>query len=289
MGKIDLSELKKFRNDAKDILSFKKISNYADFAIKSLGPRTEVPATTENKFENKLVWQLWLQGYESSPPLIKTCFESVDRNFQDYKINRLTFESISDYLDLPAHLYDKYNSNKISPAHFSDLVRANLLAEHGGTWIDATVWISSKPRNELFSPMGFFAFSATPVELGGSPYIRYSNWFMSAQKGSRTFKLISLGMGEYWKRNDKLTHYYQFHFMHSYISANDIDSITEHSGTPFISNVPPHYLQYSLNEPFTESKMKFFEDSSSIHKLSHYGVEPQIPSQQYTFFDHLIS
>lgn len=44
-----------------------------------------------------------------------------------------------DYVELPEYIIQRWDKKQISPAHFTDLLRLQLLIKYGGTWIDATV------------------------------------------------------------------------------------------------------------------------------------------------------
>lgn len=286
MEYLSIAELKMAKKSFAELLAYKKVSRFVDLAKKSptnLNLQPNIEPLTENN-----VWQLWLQGFDSLPPIVRACVNSVDRHLEAENLHRLGLADVNDHLDLPGFIFDMLSSNQISSAQFSDIVRAGLLAQHGGTWIDTTVWLSEDPKTALGPKSDFFAFSGTPKVLGGSNFIRYSSWFLSAASGSPTFSLLYNSLIEYWRKNHKLSHYYQFHFMLAYISEIDSQSIDEQKELQFISNVPPHYLQFSLDDEFSQEQMDYFKSVSPIHKLSHYGFSDLDSGHSSTFLQHIL-
>ena len=49
---------------------------------------------------NKTVWMLWLQGWDKSPSISRTCVESWKYYNPDWDIKLLDLESVCDYIDL---------------------------------------------------------------------------------------------------------------------------------------------------------------------------------------------
>ena len=69
----------------------------------------------------------------------------------------VTKENVHDYVDIPAASYQKVESGKLTWANFSDIVRTTLLAQHGGLWLDATVWITRPFSFDDFEGMSFYS------------------------------------------------------------------------------------------------------------------------------------
>ena len=117
------------------------IDKYLDIylpLIRALEPDS-APATAEPE----RLWSIWLQGEESAPPLVKACWRSVRHNCPSHNLVVLDSETVFDYITLPAEIKAKWRSGKISPAHFTDICRVELLYEHGGIWLDATDFVAS--------------------------------------------------------------------------------------------------------------------------------------------------
>lgn len=88
------------------------------------------------------VWVMWWQGFEEAPAIVHACLRSLERHADGRTVIRLDQSNVSQYTDLPASIREAWGAGLITTTHLSDLVRLNLLARHGGLWVDATVYIS---------------------------------------------------------------------------------------------------------------------------------------------------
>ena len=83
----------------------------------------------------------------------------------DKDIIVLTSKNFLEYVSFPGYIIDKYKKGFIENAHFSDLLRLELLNTYGGLWIDSTVLVTDKINdtffdNELFvfKNLSYFSF-----------------------------------------------------------------------------------------------------------------------------------
>ena len=97
---------------------------------KTMIDRGDVPSS--NHVLSDKVWVCWFQGYESAPPLVKACINSMHRVMQEKEIIILTKTNYKQYIELPDYIEEKFEKGKIGMAHFSDLLRISLLAKWGG-------------------------------------------------------------------------------------------------------------------------------------------------------------
>ena len=98
--------------------------------------------TLEKKANQGRIWFCWLQGLEQAPPLVKLCYEALGQKLPDREIVVIDAKNVFDYITLPEEIVEKWKRGIIGPAHFSDLIRLELLVRYGGYWIDATVYLS---------------------------------------------------------------------------------------------------------------------------------------------------
>ncbi|MCQ2377703.1 MAG: capsular polysaccharide synthesis protein [Victivallaceae bacterium] len=124
-------------------------TKYGDLVQKLLrSPSETTPA------EPYRIWVFWGQGEKAMPLLVKACFEKLRKNHPEAVL--VTTENLKDYLDLPPELFEKLSQKKITFAHFSDIVRMNLLAKHGGLWLDATVYVPERLPLETIRSLPVF-------------------------------------------------------------------------------------------------------------------------------------
>lgn len=143
------------------IISTKRKTKYTK-AIEYLKKYTYVlnnieETETSDKFQNK-IWQLWLQGAENMPAIVKKCTESV-KKFHGDNIILLTNENLNNYIQLPTYIVEKYKKGIITNANFSDIIRLSLLSRYGGCWVDSTIYLTDKIPDEILNA-DFFSFKS---------------------------------------------------------------------------------------------------------------------------------
>ena len=98
---------------------------------------------TCNQENSKIIWTLWMQGYENAPELVKSTIDSIRKfaelnNFQFILLEENTIEK---YVVFPKLIKEKMDLGVIDYTKISDILRVSLLAKYGGTWVDATIYI----------------------------------------------------------------------------------------------------------------------------------------------------
>lgn len=220
--------------------------------------------------EEKKVWICWLQGFEAAPKIVKECISSVQRHINDRPIVIVTENNYRNYVTFPAAIQNKIDKGIISRTHMSDLLRLELLTRYGGTWIDATVYITGKCPNYMLDSDLFFFQNLKP---GGSrhPTIM-SNWFISANSGNHVLKLTLEMLYKYWKEHNTLIDYFIFHdFMQIALEAypdewNDV--------IPF-SSATPHILIHKLFDTYDENVWNAVMEQTPVHKLTYKFSDEQ--------------
>src|SRR5574344_239860 len=145
--------------------------------------------------KNKIIWFCWFQGLENAPELVNVCYKSIQKNMPDYEIKVVTSKNYFEYTNFPDFIIKKWKEGVISNAHFSDLLRTNLLINHGGTWIDSTVLMTSKIPNEI-ELSNFFVFRLQKPGSDGRA-TKSSSWFISACKNNSVLLLTQNVLYEY--------------------------------------------------------------------------------------------
>ena len=118
-------------------------SHYVDL-IQLYADRIQPPATLTDDCP---IWVCWLQGEENMPLICKKCVESVRLHRGKHPVYLITMDNYSRYVTIPDYILRKLDKEEISLTHFSDILRANLLADHGGMWIDSTIYVTQDLPN----------------------------------------------------------------------------------------------------------------------------------------------
>lgn len=133
------------RKNKKYIEPYKFLNKYS-YSINNV-----LDKSTENNDDEMPIWQCWLQGTNNMPDLVKICMQSVKKFNPNRKIIILTEENIKDYIKLPDYIIEKYKKGIIPKPQFSDILRLSILKEYGGVWIDATIYLTGKLPEGIFS------------------------------------------------------------------------------------------------------------------------------------------
>lgn len=160
----------------------------------------------ESKYRDK-IWVCWWQGLDQAPEIVQRCIASIRKNAGKYEVVVLDDFNYKQYVHIPKWMEKKKDAGIITKTHFSDFLRLELLAEHGGIWLDATffaknldvakimelpVWSVKRPDyGHLSVACGYFA--------------NYS--FGCNYENRKTFGIIRDYLLEYWKNNSRMVDY----------------------------------------------------------------------------------
>lgn len=223
---------------------------------------SQLPTYKHTHRYSKKVWWCWLQGEDNAPELCKRCLESLRTELKDREIVIITNENYNQYAKLPEYIISKYEKGFITHTHFSDLLRIQILAENGGTWIDSSVYCTKYDKH-LFD-RDLFAYSNY---WRNDDSMKLSSWFITSEVGNPIINTTRDLLFEYWRKNNSLVHYFLLHFCFTLACekyADDWDKV------PTYSNIPPHILQFELAKKYSKERAQEIRDGSSMHKLNQH-------------------
>jgi hypothetical protein len=125
---------------------------------------------------NRVVWMLWLQGFEQAPEIVRFCLHSWKTRNPGWKVVTLDNESLSEYIDSDS--LSVLRGLDINHTKRANLIRLYLISRHGGVWADATGFCVRPLDDWLpeYMGSGFFAFR------NPGPDRILSNWFLASVK-----------------------------------------------------------------------------------------------------------
>lgn len=238
--------------------------------------------------QNKKVylWQLWLQGIENAPEIVKLCMKTVRKFNYDKEYVVLDSSNLSNYIDIPDYIKTKYEKGLISHAHYSDIIRVMLLEKYGGIWMDATIMQTAELPPEIFENSFFVfqdihnfdkddkIFDGVPPELIKKwedlhLYPKLSNWFIYAEPNNRIISLTKQFLLDYWKNEDYAKDYFLFHLWIEYVINHDKDAADIWKKMPPFLSCIPNFVQFSFNDDIDYNKLEEMYALSPIHKLTY--------------------
>lgn len=240
---------------------------------------------------SRYVWVCWLQGIEKAPKLVQVCYKSIQQHLQDRDVVLLTEENISQYVSLPVFIEKKYRDGIITSAHYTDLLRLELLIKYGGTWIDSTVLCtdagsmvqgsSFRVQDCLDADLFFFQ----QLRDGEKRFLGISNWFITSCADNWVLKELRDLLYQYWKDYDCVVHYYIFHFFFGMIMEKHPEVAAK---MPRYGNRVPHYLSRRMGDKYDKAWMKELKEHCCFHKLS-YRLDDKVLKSKGTFYDVIIN
>ena len=161
----------------------------------------------ENLSENDgNIWIFWWQGYDTAPLLVKKCIDSIIKNAGNHPVILITKENWKNYADIPDYIIEKVEKGIITLTHFSDILRMSLVSEHGGLWLDATIFVSRKIPEYCFELPYFSIHYETSTSKIASG--KWTGFCQAGQKNSLIHSFCRDVFFSYWKKYNKLIDYF---------------------------------------------------------------------------------
>ena len=294
--------IKKFYHLILDNIKHKKIEKLLEINsyLENFDYNPESLQNEPPKEDGNYIWQLWLQGENNIPPMVRKCLDSVKKYCPyNYKIIVLDNEKVKKYIEIDKNIEYKYKNKLISNAHYSDYIRTCLLEKYGGIWIDATVLLTGKIPDKILNQQ-FFVFKnpiwyehkKVPSENLFKVFLSIdkesgfygSNWFIVAKNDCLIVKIQKYLLEQYWNKENSLCNYFLYHFFISKtLIKNEIcKNIFENMYS--CSNRATHFLQNMLKEKFCALEFEEIKNTTPIHKLT-YKYKKVIPN---SFLEHIL-
>lgn len=227
------------------------------------------------------IWIYWKQGVENAPELVKKCINSVQKNAKQ-KVILLTEENSNEFIRFPAFILEKLNSGNISAAAFSDLLRFSLLEHYGGTWIDATVYLTG-PLPHYITESELFAFRDSFGLIENHALI--PNWLLHSKPNNKIMTAVRNMSFEYWKNEKHVVDYLFTYIILTIILEQNKEDMT---AIPYVSSEYCRLLMNELGNQFDQEKFDHITSLSSVHKLS-YKLKNDVVNKDGTVYRHLMN
>ena len=236
----------------------------------------------EHKTSNK-IWICWFQGMENAPELVKKCYESVVGNNVDKEVVVITTENMGDYVTFPDFIMEKWKKGIITHTHMTDLLRLELLINHGGMWLDATVLCTGKAPDYFFDSNLFFYQCLKPGRDGHA--VPVSSWLIEAKTHNKILMATRELCYEYWKNQTEMIDYFLFHDFMAIVLDKYED---EWKKVVPRDNATPHELLLRLFDPYDERMWNAIKGQTPFHKLT-YKFSEKEKEVSGTYYKFIVS
>lgn len=224
----------------------------------------------------RIIWILWLQGWENAPRMALASQSSWLNRNPDWTVHSLSRENVGEFL--PTESLKWIFSGSKPHTILADLVRLELLRIHGGVWADATT-ICAEPLDDWLPkvmPHGFFAFSRP------APSRMISTWFLAAEKDSAIVAAWHKAAIAYWERTVDGDYFWlNYEFATAYHDDAKMRTLWDES-LPISAQHPFHFWpdDKGLTRKATPAIEALLADPPSpVFKLTHkFTSEPKADS-----------
>lgn len=217
------------------------------------------------------VWCCWWQGIEQMPELVRLCNERLRQLLPEdgVELHMLTEKNYQEYIILPDYIIEKFQAGEMSITALSDVLRVALLAQYGGFWIDATVFIANHFPMEFLQSDFYAQKMYDPIKWKREACKgRWCGFLMGGKAGNIIFQLLRDSFFLWWKVHDSVIDYVilDYFLLAGYHSIPEIQIQ--------IDNVPDNNLDVFeiykvLNEPYTPALFEQLTKNTNLHKLTY--------------------
>lgn len=242
---------------------------------------------TCNQKNSKIIWTLWMQGYENAPELVKSTIDSIRKfaelnNFQFILLEENTIEK---YIVFPKLIKEKMDLGVIDYTKISDILRVSLLAKYGGTWIDATIYMKEEFDSSLLL-QNYYTIKTGGIE-DYSPNISNNRWkgfFLSGN--SSLFSFTRDFFFEYYSRYDIAVDYLLIDYIFDMAYKYD-EKIKNQMLELEKSNPNLFWLESHLGDKFDQKVWDNITETTKVFKTT-YKLSGEIKSNKNNFYSKLI-
>ena len=229
------------------------------------------------------IWFMWLQGLDEAPDVVKQCYKSLKKNIPDKEIVVIDEKNVFDYIELPDYIMEKYKKGIIGKAHFSDLIRLELLIKYGGYWIDSTILCTDSSMMKNIDKLDLFMYSYYYFGFNAE-IMSYNNFFIYSTTNNNILCLEREFLHSYYKDYNRILDYFIFHL---FLTIACEYYYREAYKIPIVSQVSAHVLATYIDRPFNENEYEILKSTTGFHKLSTRFNKSRM-EKTGTFFDVVV-
>ena len=242
---------------------------------------------TCNQKNSKIIWTLWMQGYENAPELVKSTIDSIRKfaELNNFQFILLEKDTIEKYIVFPRLIKEKMDLGVIDYTKISDILRVSLLAKYGGTWVDATIYMKEEFDSSLLL-QNYYTIKTGGIE-DYSPNISNNRWkgfFLSGN--SSLFSFTRDFFFEYYSRYDIAVDYLLIDYIFDIAYKYD-EKIKNQMLELEKSNPNLFWLESHLGDEFDQKVWDNITETTKVFKTT-YKLSEEIKSNKNNFYSKLI-
>ena len=236
---------------------------------------------------SQYIWTAWLQGEQEAPEVIQLTLKSIRRNSNGHNVVVITEENVDNYIKIPPTIKKKHADGIIGYAHYADIIRMLILAEYGGIWLDATIFLHNQIDVSAFSyPFWSIGFESNKK----ARYVSDNRWIVRVMGGcdkSKYLFQISKMLNNFWIEHDISIDYFVFDYLIAVLYNNDlsfrqvVDRLKKQNGYT-------NRLRLVIKDPYNEKVLNELFSDNRIYTLTYkYHYPKQTVDGQITNYGYL--
>lgn len=209
------------------------------------------------------IWVMWWQGLDGSEPaIVHACVDSIRRHANGRDVRIITKDTISQYASMDPSIMRKVCEGKITLTTLSDVVRFAVLEEHGGMWMDATMYLTADLADDI-RKHPFYSIPNHEI----APTRNWTGYFMGGVKGNPLFTLMTKAFTAMYAKVARTPDYFMIDVMLS-AAYTHIPSVRT-----MIDSVPANNLhRFFIAQHLGSSHLQLPEDTYA-YKLSYKNMD----------------
>lgn len=189
-------------------------------------PSVQAVGRRQQRRRVPVVWVYWAQGWASAPSVVRLCMDSMKLHAGPGPVVALDATNVRHMVDLPEWTYEKYNRGYIGEAHYSDLLRINLLKQFGGLWMDATLFLSGDVSVPMASSDRFITCQPTRRTDGANVSRQeFTTYLLGGTDECALWSRVEDVLLAYWSDHPVALHYHLLDYAISLVRNRSAKSI----------------------------------------------------------------
>lgn len=237
------------------------------------------------------IWCCWWQGEKQMPELVKLCHARLKQVIPADKaeLHLITLDNYRDYVEIPAHILDKFDRGIVAMTTMSDVLRFALLEKYGGYWLDATVFFTGDIPEEYFSGQFYCQRMAADPEKVCREACQ-GNWCgfsMAGPRNSTVFRFMNAAFSHWWGNYDTIIDYVLIDYL-LWTGFRQIPVIHRMIDAVPDNNEDIFEMYQVLNQPYSQELYQRVTRRNVMHKLTYKMDLTKItPDGEMTLYGYL--
>lgn len=241
----------------------------------------------ENVDPKSKIWIFWWQGMQTAPAMVKTCVASVYKYAGSHEIVLLSKDNVDTYADIPNWIYQKVEMGFISLTHFADILRAQLLYQHGGIWMDATILMTGNFSEDIYRNTFYTINHGQYADF----HVCKGKWatnFLACGKNNPLFDYIRKAHYTYWQNTDVAICYLLIDcfIANAYENTDWVRQMVDDVPT---NNTGTFYLSKCIMRTDVDNVLARIPQDTYLHKMTYKINDDVVKESQKTLLKYLVN